>query len=123
MERQELVKTLAEHLDTEVRKAKHEEDFEPERIADELLSMVEDDRREDENIALWFTPQAIKDHFDTEEGISDFLDTLTDKEIREEISWACINSDSLYKIFHELLRDWTLELAWKKGVVIPGEND
>ena len=40
-DRQNLLSRMADHLDAEVRKTKHEDEWEPERIADELLAMVE----------------------------------------------------------------------------------
>jgi len=39
--RQQIIEKMAAHLDAQVRAARHEDEWEPERIADELLDIVE----------------------------------------------------------------------------------
>lgn len=40
MNRQQIIEKMAAHLDREVRLTPHEDDWEPERIAEELLDIV-----------------------------------------------------------------------------------
>lgn len=77
---------------------------------------------DDSYLALWFTPQAIKDHFDGDEGISDFVDSLDDKTLRA-IGEDALTQDTLYREFHRLLLDGVLDAANEDKVIIPGFND
>lgn len=56
------------------------------------------DRENDPTLALWFTPQSIKDHFNN----SDAIEALTDEQL-VEIGTTALNDNLLYAAFHEAL--------------------
>jgi len=55
-------------------------------------------------LRLSFTPDAIREHFDTGDSYSLIVGDLTDEELAEVGEFA-LGSPVLYKIFHELLVD------------------
>lgn len=62
--------------------------------------------------ACWFTPDAIRDHFD-----SDVVDNLAPDQLWQ-IAEYCISADSLWDLFHELLVDAMSDI----GIDDPYEN-
>jgi hypothetical protein len=58
------------------------------------------DPEDDRGMALWFTPQAIRDHFDACD--EDPTEGLTDEQL-VEVGLECLTSDILYSAFHEVL--------------------
>lgn len=61
------------------------------------------DRENDQRLALWFTPQAIRDHFDGDEGkIGAAVREATDEQLATIGEW-CLQADTLYAEFHRLL--------------------
>lgn len=57
---------------------------------------------EDRNLALWFTPDAIKDHFEGDDDVETFLEGLSDIELRE-VGLDALTNDLLYSAFHDIL--------------------
>lgn len=69
-----------------------------------------------EILALYFTPDAIRQHFaDDEDEIATAVEKATDAQLRE-IGYYCISADTLYAEFHRLLVEGTIEVL---GVVEP----
>lgn len=71
---------------------------------------------EDEDLVLWFTPGAIREHFeaDTERAgkVGDAARAVmkaTDEELRGLGEW-CLGADTLYLEFHRLLTDGAIEV-------------
>jgi len=57
----------------------------------------------DDLLALWFTPQAIRDHFDGHGGdIEAAVAFATDEQLRDVAEW-CLNADALYREFDRFL--------------------
>jgi hypothetical protein len=52
------------------------------------------------DLALWFDPQSIRDHFDSCD--KNLAEGMTEEELLD-VAAECLNSDSLYELFHELL--------------------
>lgn len=65
------------------------------------------DYENDRSLALWFTPQAIRDHWDGAEDVPTGLDKLTDDELAEAGGMA-LQDDGLYEQFHRTLT-WAVE--------------
>jgi hypothetical protein len=59
----------------------------------EHLAFLQDDN----HLALWFTPDAIRDHFDSEA-----VDALSDEALRL-VGFSALSGDPLYEAFHEVL--------------------
>lgn len=58
---------------------------------------------DDPALALWFTPAAIRSHFDGDDDeTAEWVANASDEELRE-IGEACLSADSLYGLFHMLL--------------------
>lgn len=65
---------------------------------------------DDGNLAVWFTPDAIRDAFDLVGDDSEdeevrrraWVDSATDAQLRG-IGEGCISSDALWSLFHELI--------------------
>lgn len=62
------------------------------------------DAEKDTSLALWFTPQAIRDHFDGDEGpLADAVRDAPEDKLRE-VGAMALGGDSLYAEFHRLLK-------------------
>lgn len=73
-------------------------------MADPTATAATQDHEEDEKLALWFTPQAIRDHY---EGDSDDpTKSLSDEEL-VEVGQQALTDDGLYRAFHSAL-EWAL---------------
>lgn len=58
---------------------------------------------ESEPLALYFTPEAIRQHFEGDEGpLADAVRDATDEALRL-VGIECVTADSLYREFHRLL--------------------
>lgn len=72
-------------------------------LGNELGYDVEHKNTAEERLALWFTPQAIRDHFDGDEGtVVDWVHGASDDELRA-LGEECLGADTLYSEFHRLL--------------------
>lgn len=68
----------------------------------------------DPNLALWFTPGAIRDHFEArEDEVAEWVAKATDEQL-VVIGEDCLGHDSLYREFHEAL-EYEVEQSIKKG--------
>lgn len=79
----------------------------------ELHALVEDGKalNRESGLALWFTPQCIRDHYDGDEGPeADWVSTATDEELAGVGSDA-LGYDPLYREFHSSLQDCVRERA------------
>jgi hypothetical protein len=64
---------------------------------------------EDTSLALWFTPQCIRDHFDGDDDeLSAWVEEATEEQLRMVGSNA-LSADPLYREFHDLLKT---EVEW-----------
>lgn len=63
----------------------------------DALGML-DDPESDPQMALWFTPSAIRDHF----GDSDLVEELPLERL-QKIGESAMSDDSLYSTFHDIL--------------------
>lgn len=55
----------------------------------------------DEDLALWFTPQALRDHFDGDDSeVAEAVLNADDDTLRE-LAQGALSSDILYSVFHE----------------------
>lgn len=60
--------------------------------------------KDDMALALWFTPDAIRDHFEGEDGsLAAAIAGASDEQLRE-IGEGALGGDFLYREFHEGLR-------------------
>lgn len=58
----------------------------------------------EEELALSFEPQAIRDHFDgDDDNRSEWIANATDEQLRE-VALECLSGDVIYNAFHESLR-------------------
>lgn len=58
---------------------------------------------EDQTLRLSFEPQAIREHFEGDEGpLADLVAIARDEDLRR-IGESAITYDSLYRVFHEAL--------------------
>lgn len=56
-----------------------------------------------EGLAIWFTPGAIRQHFEDDGSyMAQFVARATDEDLTRVGQW-CLGSDVLYKEFHKLL--------------------
>lgn len=61
------------------------------------------DYENDPLLALWFTPGAIRDHFEGDDDeLGRKVDGMSDAELAE-VGEVILGSDALYKTFHRLL--------------------
>lgn len=66
-------------------------------------------------LALYFTPSAIRDHFDGDTSdIAEKVAIATDTQLEELGEW-CLTSDTLYREFHRLLEAGAVELLGAEG--------
>lgn len=63
------------------------------------------------NLALWFTPEAIREHFETDP--TDPLVGLTDSDL-VAIGEECLSADMLYELYHNLLVDAVAD--WRQAL-------
>ena len=71
------------------------------KIVARVMSALEDDP----NLALWFTPDAIRDHFeDGESSYAELVEAATDEQLRA-VGDDALSSDYLYSARHEVLVD------------------
>lgn len=73
-------------------------------ITDWMVAAIEADHVQRSNYLLSFEPGAIREHFEADSHFADLVDTLSDDELTE-IAANALQSDKLYNVFHELLRD------------------
>lgn len=59
------------------------------------------------DLVLWFTPDAIREHFDGDEAFAVVADA--DDETLTKVGEFALYSDRLYKVFHQLLVDGLIE--------------
>lgn len=60
------------------------------------------DVNSDPALALWFTPDAIRDHFEDYDDLDDLIEGATDAQL-EKVGRDILNADGLYAFFHEVL--------------------
>lgn len=57
----------------------------------------------DSSLAVWFTPQAIRSHFETPATEwHDVVANMSDEELRG-IGDSCLSTDYIWEVFHQLL--------------------
>jgi hypothetical protein len=67
------------------------------------------------DLALWFTPAAIREHFDGgDPGDYPGIEAATDEELEEVGAW-CLSQDTLYRLYHSLLIDAAIDAGLVKG--------
>lgn len=65
--------------------------------------MVSSNPETNENLALWFTPEAIRSHFEGDDDeVSRAVEAATDDQL-VRVGEACLCADTLYEEFHRLL--------------------
>lgn len=65
--------------------------------------MTSTDHENDTRLALWFTPQAIRDHYDGDDTAeARWVSTATDDQLAD-VGSSCLGDDVLYRTFHEVL--------------------
>jgi hypothetical protein len=65
------------------------------------MKMTKKNTIRDEDLALWFTPQALRDHFDGDDSeVAEAVLNADDDTLREQGQDA-LSSDILYSVFHE----------------------
>lgn len=64
----------------------------------------------DLTLCVSFEPQAIRDHYEADDP--DPTEGLTDEQLRK-VAEYCISADSLWSLFHQLLRDALAERVWE----------
>lgn len=55
---------------------------------------------DENNYALWFTPDAIRDHFDDDPRV-----TLASDERLRRVGMDALSTDTIYEAFHEALKE------------------
>lgn len=62
----------------------------------------------DEFLAVWFTPDAIRDHFDGAEDDDDprliWAMSASDEDLRE-VGNGCVSDDAMWSLFHVLIEE------------------
>lgn len=60
---------------------------------------------EDDKLALWFTPEAIREHFEGDaDQRTEWVEAASDEQL-VKLGEYCLSADPLYREFHRLLRD------------------